>query len=244
MAPRDGFEPPTKRLTAACSTAELPGINNSTISRCDPWRAVARPPSEAGLIAKPPPAFQPEFAAIHNYSVRPRNRHPANGSRWRPGPESNRRTRICSPLHNHSATGPATTAIRPWGGRYRLRAPPGSSALGGYPHVSVTAFRALATCSRICRSPAAGAAACPARSHISARRGHGPRHEAGRPLAAMPSPPGYSGVPGAARANSTPELASSRSGVSKAKRSDKLTSTEAKGHCPQGRGAPINRLSP
>ena len=26
--------------------------------------------------------------------------------RWRPGPESNRRTRICSPLHDHSATGP------------------------------------------------------------------------------------------------------------------------------------------
>ena len=25
MAPQDGFEPPTGRLTAACSTAELPG---------------------------------------------------------------------------------------------------------------------------------------------------------------------------------------------------------------------------
>ena len=25
LAPREGFEPPTKRLTAACSTAELPG---------------------------------------------------------------------------------------------------------------------------------------------------------------------------------------------------------------------------
>ena len=25
MAPRDGFEPPAKRLTVACSTAELPG---------------------------------------------------------------------------------------------------------------------------------------------------------------------------------------------------------------------------
>ncbi len=25
---------------------------------------------------------------------------------WRPGPESNRRPRICSPLHNHSATRP------------------------------------------------------------------------------------------------------------------------------------------
>ncbi len=27
LAPRDGFEPPAKRLTVACSTAELPGIN-------------------------------------------------------------------------------------------------------------------------------------------------------------------------------------------------------------------------
>ena len=27
MAPRDGFEPPAKRLTVACSTAELPGNN-------------------------------------------------------------------------------------------------------------------------------------------------------------------------------------------------------------------------
>lgn len=29
-----------------------------------------------------------------------------NGGIWRPRPESNRRTRICSPLHNHSATRP------------------------------------------------------------------------------------------------------------------------------------------
>ena len=27
LAPRDGFEPPTKRLTISCSTAELPGTN-------------------------------------------------------------------------------------------------------------------------------------------------------------------------------------------------------------------------
>ena len=27
LAPRDGFEPPAKRLTAACSTAELPGTS-------------------------------------------------------------------------------------------------------------------------------------------------------------------------------------------------------------------------
>jgi hypothetical protein len=28
MAPRDGFEPPARRLTVVCSTAELPGNNN------------------------------------------------------------------------------------------------------------------------------------------------------------------------------------------------------------------------
>ena len=27
LAPRDGFEPPAKRLTVACSTAELPGTS-------------------------------------------------------------------------------------------------------------------------------------------------------------------------------------------------------------------------
>jgi hypothetical protein len=27
--------------------------------------------------------------------------------RWRPGPESNRGARICSPLRHHSATGPS-----------------------------------------------------------------------------------------------------------------------------------------
>ncbi len=27
VAPRDGFEPPARRLTVVCSTAELPGIN-------------------------------------------------------------------------------------------------------------------------------------------------------------------------------------------------------------------------
>ena len=35
--------------------------------------------------------------------------------KWRPGPESNRRTRICSPLHNHSATGPPVRADKPAG---------------------------------------------------------------------------------------------------------------------------------
>jgi hypothetical protein len=36
---------------------------------------------------------------------------PANALKlWRSGPESNRHTRICSPLHHHSATGPLVQA--------------------------------------------------------------------------------------------------------------------------------------
>ena len=31
MAPRDGFEPPAKRLTVACSTAELPGTTTAVL---------------------------------------------------------------------------------------------------------------------------------------------------------------------------------------------------------------------
>ena len=36
MAPRDGFEPPARRLTVVCSTAELPGNIKTIIalSRC------------------------------------------------------------------------------------------------------------------------------------------------------------------------------------------------------------------
>ena len=32
--------------------------------------------------------------------------------RWRPGPESNRRARICSPLRHHSAIGPQALEMR------------------------------------------------------------------------------------------------------------------------------------
>ena len=35
-----------------------------------------------------------------------RSRHSALAGVWRPEPESNRRTRICSPLRHHSAIGP------------------------------------------------------------------------------------------------------------------------------------------
>jgi hypothetical protein len=68
LAPRDGFEPSTQRLTAACSTTELPGIR-------------ARSKKKRGIVPL-----------------------------WRPEAESNRCTRICSPLHSHSAIRPVAGA--------------------------------------------------------------------------------------------------------------------------------------
>jgi hypothetical protein len=48
MAPGEGFEPPTQRLTAACSTTELPGIGLRRRRR--PYNRAARtaPPSRHG----------------------------------------------------------------------------------------------------------------------------------------------------------------------------------------------------
>src|SRR2546425_12749879 len=72
LAPRDGFEPSTQRLTAACSTTELPGIGAHPTTR----------------------------------KIR------RDGVPWRPEAESNRCTRICSPLHSHSAIRPSIGT--PW----------------------------------------------------------------------------------------------------------------------------------
>src|SRR5690606_21513808 len=46
---------------------------------------------------------------------------------WRPGSELNRRTRICSPLHNHSATRPVDFSLFP---KRRTPASRGSSGSG------------------------------------------------------------------------------------------------------------------
>src|SRR5205823_13848854 len=47
LAPRDGFEPSTQRLTAACSTTELPGI------RARPQKRRGIVPLEAGSGIEP-----------------------------------------------------------------------------------------------------------------------------------------------------------------------------------------------
>ena len=84
LAPRAGFEPATNRLTAGCSTTELPGNTG---------RAITNVPQ----IAKPLPNAE-------------RQRLPTRCiqrlDNWRPRPELNRGTRFCRPLRNHSATWP------------------------------------------------------------------------------------------------------------------------------------------
>jgi hypothetical protein len=59
----------------------------------------------------------------------------ACGSFWRSGPESNRHTRICSPLHHHSATGPqvAGQAGKTEGIRRLRPRKPYSTVVGVYP---------------------------------------------------------------------------------------------------------------
>ena len=95
VAPGVGFEPTTDRLTVDCSTAELP--------RNNAYRLAVR----AGYN-DPLPSVKAFFA--QPTSVRPGSsistRENVMG-RWRPNRESNSGTRICSPLHSHSAIRPA-----------------------------------------------------------------------------------------------------------------------------------------
>ena len=92
MAPREGFEPPARRLTAACSTAELPGIRRHCV--------------KSGVCSKPFSVCQGRFSSVPFRSCPAR----LNWRIWRPRAESNRCTGICSPLHDHSATRPSGCA--------------------------------------------------------------------------------------------------------------------------------------
>jgi hypothetical protein len=88
LAPRAGFEPATNRLTAGCSTAELPG-NDGTCSRASAY-------NKAALALK---------AACRRRTGELRR---GNCDKlWRPRPELNRGKRFCRPLRHHSATWPS-----------------------------------------------------------------------------------------------------------------------------------------
>ncbi len=95
MAPGVGFEPTTDRLTVDCSTAELP--------RNSAYRLAVR-----GGYNDPLPAVKAFFASLTSVhlssSITPKV---IVTRRWRPNRESNSGTRICSPLHSHSAIRPA-----------------------------------------------------------------------------------------------------------------------------------------
>ena len=121
MAPRAGFEPATNRLTAGCSTTELPGNTADahgtgpiTKLNCFAKHEGGRPlwAFQRSLMWRPGRGGKcPGFA-----------RRSVSEGGWRPRPESNRRARICSPLRNHSATWPldidplqrSRPFFRPW----------------------------------------------------------------------------------------------------------------------------------
>src|SRR6186713_142078 len=51
------------------------------------------------------------------------------GRNWRPGSELNRRTRLCRPLHNHSATWPVTRECQLSAWQTRIKQNPGGRGL-------------------------------------------------------------------------------------------------------------------
>jgi hypothetical protein len=79
VAPRDGFEPSTNRLTAGCSTAELPGSKGENAAALGYNKGAC---GCKGLIRST------SSRRIRIRSVRPDS--------WRPRPELNRGTRFCS----------------------------------------------------------------------------------------------------------------------------------------------------
>ena len=86
LAPEVGIEPTAGRLTVACSTAEL--LRNKTRRDGGNSAAKARSCDRACRLMQ-------DLSLVHS---------------WRPGPESNRPGRICSPLHSRFATGPHESA--------------------------------------------------------------------------------------------------------------------------------------
>ena len=112
LAPRVGFEPTTIRLTVERSTTELPrNISSSTRSEdrvpalADCFSSGERLSTtldDFGACCPAGPHSTRALGAVPNARRRPRNCIAA----WRPRPELNRGTRICSPLRHHSATWP------------------------------------------------------------------------------------------------------------------------------------------
>jgi hypothetical protein len=112
LAPWAGVEPATFRLTVERSTAELPG--NAAIV------------DSGGAITKAYRRCKAAFLRCRRPFARAKADRQA-GQRewredWRPRPELNRGTRICSPLRHHSATWPRHRYIGRVAGRQHAAA--------------------------------------------------------------------------------------------------------------------------
>jgi hypothetical protein len=140
LAPWEGFEPPTRWLTATCSTTELP-------RKKLPFAGLRRgpPANEGGVITDRFPPDQSRLRPAKRESKARGDRladricaakQPAPigreengyGGAWRPRGESNSRCRICSPVHYHFATRPSRarlndclTLARPSSGGFSCR---------------------------------------------------------------------------------------------------------------------------
>ena len=108
-----------------CTGSERSGSDASLLRpRASPtrtagsFRRLAFPGPCSGTVAPPlrvkPPAAERRFFRDPwpepSANAKARFRGPTSCRCWRPGSELNRRTRICSPLHNHSATRPVDCA--------------------------------------------------------------------------------------------------------------------------------------
>ncbi len=117
LAPRAGFEPATNRLTAGCSTAELPGNSSfrarNAYNKAGPaLKAAKRRQSRCVRLgfaraALPNRSSLAAGAARLHLKLRRATFTRRASDGWRPRPELNRGTRFCRPLRNHSATWPS-----------------------------------------------------------------------------------------------------------------------------------------
>jgi hypothetical protein len=117
LAPRAGFEPATNRLTAGCSTAELPGNSScrarNAYNKAGPaLKAAKRRKSRCVCLGFAQAWLATRSsrwlarAAFARWATAGNLCFAAPAKEWRPRPELNRGTRFCRPLRNHSATWP------------------------------------------------------------------------------------------------------------------------------------------
>ena|SRR6476661_9879545 len=94
VAPRAGFEPATNRLTAGCSTTELPG-NKPVLRRrgYNKARRLCKGRGSANSVVCPPPPRHGRNLREPRLACQPKRRRREG---WRPRPELNRGTQICS----------------------------------------------------------------------------------------------------------------------------------------------------